>query len=133
MMDELPPGAILPGGPSVEINAGLEHRSLRVTNRGDVPVHLTAYFHVFEANPRLCFDRRLAFGMRPDLPVGGAVRIEPGETVHMGLVPFGGRRVVHGFNGLVNGPLDEVDVDALVDRMQERGFCHQPEEDAGPP
>ena len=131
MSGELPPGVILPGGEALELNAGLEGRTLRVNNTGEVPVHLTAYFHVFEANPRLCFDRRRAFGMRPDLPVGGAARVEPGATVELRVVPYGGRRVIYGFNGLVNGPLDEVDLDALLERIVALGFCHREEAPPG--
>ncbi|HET7037515.1 MAG TPA: urease subunit beta, partial [Thermomicrobiaceae bacterium] len=82
-------------------------------------------------NPRLCFDRRRAFGMRPDVPVGGAVRVEPGATVELTVVPFTGRRTIYGFNGLVDGPLDEADLDALLARLIARGFCHRP--DTGTP
>ena len=126
MSGELPPGAILPGGGPIELNPGLARRTIPVTNTGSVPIQLTAYFHVFEANPALCFDRRLAFGMRPDVPVGGAVRVEPGRTVDLPLVPFAGRRVIYGFNGLVNGPLDDADLDALIAQLVARGFCHRP-------
>jgi urease beta subunit len=130
-VDELPPGAILAASGSVDVNAGLPVTWVRITNVGDVPVHLTAHFHVFEANPRLRFDRRKAFGMRPDVPSGGAVRIEPGQTVDVPLVPIGGRRVVHGFHGFVDGALDQVEVDALLERMVVRGFLHQPEDAPG--
>ena len=99
-LSDLPPGAIIPGGESIEINPGLPRTEIRITNEGDVPVHLTAHMHVFEANPILCFDRRRAFGMRPDVPVGMAVRLEPGETRIMGLVPIGGNRIVRGFAGI---------------------------------
>ena len=37
---------------------------------------------------------------------GGAVRFEPGQTRRVALVPVGGRRVIIGFAGLVDGPLD---------------------------
>lgn len=126
-LDDLPPGAILPAPGPVEINAGLPVTRVRITNDGDVPVHLTAHFHVFEANPRLRFDRRKAFGMRPDVPSGGAIRIEPGQTVEVPLVPIGGQRVVRGFHGLIDGPLDQVDVDALLEHMVAQGFRHEPE------
>lgn len=129
MSDALPPGVILPGGGPVEINPGLPRRTIRITNTGAVPVQLTAYFHVFEANPALCFDRWAAFGMRLDVPVGGGVRIEPGQTVAVSLVPFAGRRVIHGFNGLVDGPLDAADRDEVLARLQARGFCHRPDEE----
>lgn len=126
---DLPPGAVLPGSTEpVIVNPGEVSVTVRVTNTGDVPVHLTAHYHVFEANPRLRFDRRKAFGMRPDVPAGGAVRIEPGKTVDVALVPIGGRRIVRGFHGLIDGPLDEVDVEQLLSRMAEQGFLHDPEE-----
>lgn len=124
----IPPGGLIPGEGEVEINADLPVTVVRITNRGAVPVHLTAHFHVFEANPDLCFDRRKAFGMRPDIPVGWAIRIEPGQTLEVPLVPIRGRRIVRGFQGLVNGPVDTADLDALLKELVNRGFCHQPEE-----
>ncbi|MCX2726329.1 urease subunit beta [Thermomicrobium sp. 4228-Ro] len=126
--EELPPGAVLPGDGEIELNAGLPARTIRITNRGSVPVHLTAHFHVFEANPALCFDRRKAYGMRPDLPVGWAIRIGPGETVQVPVVPIGGRRVVRGFHGIVDGPLDATDPSGALQELLTRGFCHEPEE-----
>jgi urease beta subunit len=126
--DDLPPGAILPGSDEpVTINAGRSPSTVQVTNTGEVPVHLTAHLHVFEANPRLRFDRRKAFGMRPDVPAGGAVRIAPGATVEVPLVPIGGTRSVYGFWGLIDGHLHETDVDAVLARAAELGFLHEPE------
>lgn len=127
--DDLPPGAVITGPEPIVVNAGLPVTLLRVTNTGDVPVHLTAHFHVFEANPRLRFDRRRAWGMRPDLPSGGAFRFEPGETREIALVPIGGRRIVRGFAGFVDGPLDEADVDAALARAIARGYLHAPQDD----
>lgn len=124
----IPPGGLYPGEAEVEINAGLPVTRVCITNRGDVPVHLTAHFHVFEANPALCFDRRKALGMRPDIPVGWAIRIEPGQTVEVPLVPIGGQRIVRSFHGLVDGPLDEVDRESLLSELVSRGFCHEPSE-----
>ena len=43
----------------------------------------------------------------PPVTAGSAVRFEPGATRPATLVPIGGRRVVIGFAGLVDGPLDE--------------------------
>jgi len=126
-LSDLPPGAIVSRSEPVEINAGLPATMLRVTNDSDYPVHLTAHFHVFEANPMLRFDRKRAFGRRPDLPAGGAVRFEPGETKTIRLVPIGGRRVVRGFAGFVDGPLDRADVDALLERLIARGYRHEAE------
>ncbi len=44
--------------------------------------------------------------MRLDIPAGTAVRFEPGQTRTVRLVPYGGRGVVTGFNGRVNGALE---------------------------
>ena len=79
---------------------------LEVTNTAVVPISVTSHFHFFEANPRLRFDRSAAYGMHLAVAAGSAVRFEPGATRQVGLVPIGGRRVVIGFAGLVDGPLD---------------------------
>jgi len=126
-LGELIPGAIIPGTEPVEVNAGLPVISLCVTNDSTYPIHLTAHFHVFEANPMLRFDRRRAFGMRPDVPSGGAIRFEAGETKTIRLVPIGGNRVVRGFAGLVDGPLDDADVETLLRRAIDLGYRHEPE------
>jgi urease beta subunit len=122
------PGEILPAGEQVMIDADLPVTAIKVTNAGSLPVHLTAHFHVFEANPRLRFDRRKAFGMRLKIHAKGAVRFEPGETKRIELVPIGGRRVIHGFNGAVDGPLDAIDPDEATARLVARGFLHAPGE-----
>jgi urease subunit gamma/beta len=80
---------------------------LEVTNTAVVPISVTSHFHFFEANPRLRFDRAAAYGMHLAVTAGAAVRFEPGGTRRVALVPIGGRRVVIGFAGLVDGPLDE--------------------------
>lgn len=121
------PGQIIPAADPVEINAGLPVSEFVVTNTGAVPVHLTAHFHIFEANPRLRFDRRKAYGMRLATHAKGSVRFEPGETRRIQVVPITGNRIVRGFQGAVDGPLDETDVDGALAWLIERGFLHQPE------
>ena len=120
------PGEIVRHNEPVELNAGLPVTTVAITNTSPLPVHITAHYHVFEANPCLAFDRLAAWGMRIDAPSDGAVRIEPGATVAVALVPISGARVVHGFNGAVNGPLDETDPREALDRLVERGFLHRP-------
>jgi urease subunit gamma/beta len=80
---------------------------LEVTNTAAVPISVTSHFHFFEANPRLRFDRAAAYGLHLAVTAGAAVRFEPGGTRRVALVPIGGRRVVIGFAGLVDGPLDQ--------------------------
>ena len=91
-----PPG---PSGRAGEVE-------LEVTNTAAVPISVTSHFHFFEANPRLRFDRSAAYGMHLAVAAGAAVRFEPGATRPAALVQIGGRRVVIGFAGLVDGPLD---------------------------
>jgi urease subunit gamma/beta len=79
---------------------------VRVRNTARVPVSVTSHFHFFEVNPRLAFDRTVAYGRRLAIPAGAAQRFDPGQIVEVALVPIGGDRVVIGFAGLVDGPLD---------------------------
>jgi urease subunit beta len=89
----------------VVANAGRRTATLRVRNTSTWPVHISSHYHFFECNRRLAFDRALAYGMRLDIPAGATVRWEPGEEQEVRLVDYAGRREVHGFNGLVDGPL----------------------------
>src|SRR5690348_15073857 len=93
------PGAAEPSGMAGSV-------VVEVTNTAAVPISVTSHFHFFEANPRLRFDRSAAYGMHLAVAAGAAIRFEPGGTRQVGLVPIGGRRVVIGFAGLVDGPLD---------------------------
>ena len=107
----------------IEINAGRESVTLRVSNTGDRAVQVGSHFHFFEANRALLFEREKAYGMHLDLPAGTAVRIEPGDTREVTLVAYAGSRTVRGFNGLVNGGLDapRTKIDAIA-RMESGGF-----------
>lgn len=77
-----------------------------VHNTASVPVTVTSHFHFFEVNPRLRFARASAYGRHLDVPAGGHLRFDPDETREVELVPIRGARVVIGFAGLVDGPLD---------------------------
>jgi urease beta subunit len=91
----------------IEINAGRPVVSLRVANLGDRPIQVGSHHHFAEANRALRFDRLVAFGHRLDIPAGTAARFEPGDSREVRLVPFGGKRWMIAFNGLVGGGLDE--------------------------
>jgi urease subunit beta len=101
------PGEIftLPG--SLILNEGRETVTLTVANTGDRPIQVGSHYHFFETNRALSFDRERARGFRLDIPAGTAVRFEPGQSRDVTLVAFGGNRVVWGFNGLVNGALED--------------------------
>ncbi|MDX3025802.1 urease subunit gamma [Streptomyces acidiscabies] len=98
------PGAVLPADHSEPEYADLVR--IEVTNTADVPVTVTSHFHFFEANRALAFDRASAYGRHLALPVGSSARFDPGTTEEVELTPIGGDRIVIGFAGLVDGPLD---------------------------
>jgi len=100
------PGEILSGDGEHVLNAGLPVTRLTVSNRGDRPIQVGSHYHFAETNGALLFDRAAARGQRLDIPAGTAVRFEPGQTRDVDLVPFGGGRVVTGFQGQVMGALD---------------------------
>jgi urease subunit beta len=120
------PGEYLCDGPDLELNAGREPLSLEVNNTGDRPVKIGAHYHFFEVNRALVFDRVKAYGMRLDLPAGTSVRFEPGDVKEVRLIPYAGRRMVYGFNGLVNGLLDDPYVRRVsLERAVAEGFGHR--------
>src|SRR6266481_10208327 len=90
---------------AITANAGRKTSRVVVRNTGDRPIQVGSHYHFFETNRALGFDRAAAYGMRLNIPAGTAVRFEPGEEKEIELTAFGGRRVIHGFNGLVEGEL----------------------------
>jgi urease subunit gamma/beta len=65
---------------TITINAGKPTITLSVMNKSDHPVQITSHMPFWEINQRMQFDRILAKGYRLDIPAGGAIRWEPGET-----------------------------------------------------
>jgi len=107
------PGEYFLKDEEIAINAGRTTATVAVTNTGDRPVQIGSHFHFFEVNSQLKFNREATYGMRLHIPAGTAVRFEPGEEKEVVLVELAGARIVHGFNNLVNGPLDEMKENAL--------------------
>ena len=99
------PGEIIPAAGDLEINAGRELRTLKVSNTGDRPIQVGSHYHFYETNAALKFDRKKARGMRLDIAAGTAVRFEPGQTRDVQLVALAGKRVVYGFRGEIQGKL----------------------------
>ncbi|MCP9489925.1 MAG: urease subunit beta [Solirubrobacteraceae bacterium MAG38_C4-C5] len=118
------PGEMLAAhGPDVELNAGLATATVTVANTGDRPIQVGSHFCFFEVNRALRFDRATAYGMRLDVPAGTSVRFEPGDERRVDLVALGGRRVVRGLNGLIDGALDDPQVrEQALRRAHARGF-----------
>ena len=91
-------------------NINLVTATVLVTNSGDRPVQIGSHFHFFEVNSGLSFDREKALGMRLNVASGTGVRFEPGEEKKVELVAFGGKRIIQGFNNLVNADLNQAEV-----------------------
>jgi len=101
------PGEIIvakePG--DLAVNAGLETKTLQVSNTGDRPIQVGSHYHFYEVNSGLRFDREAARGFRLNIAAGTAVRFEPGDTKEVSLVALGGTREVYGLNNKVDGKL----------------------------
>jgi urease subunit beta len=129
---EMNPGEYLlddAAGP-IEANAGRRTARVLVKNTGDRPIQVGSHYHFFETNRALSFHRAAAYGMRLNIPAGTAVRFEPGEGKEVELTDFAGRRVIHGFNGLVEGALDDPGIrKRAVGRARKGGFRSGVEEE----
>ncbi len=114
------PGEVIVAAGKLTVNEGRQKRPVHVRNESDRVVYISSHYHFFEANRDLAFDRRSAYGMRLDVAAGTGVRWAPGEEMTVDLIPLAGRRQVHGFQGFVNGALD--DVEAALARLRSAGF-----------
>lgn len=99
------PGEMITEPGELDINVGKPVLTLSVANSGDRPIQVGSHYHFYEANNALLFDRDKARGYRLDIPAGTAVRFEPGQSREVNLVPYGGERVVYGFQGKISGRL----------------------------
>ncbi len=114
---------------AIEANAGRRVVRILVKNTGDRPIQVGSHYHFFEANRSLAFDRAAAYGLRLNVPAGTAVRFEPGDEKEVDLTEFGGRRVIHGGNGLVDGELNAPGArESALDRAHQGGFQFGPED-----
>ena len=100
------PGEIIAQSGELTLNEGQDIITLTIANTGDRPIQVGSHYHFFETNAALDFDRKAARGRRLNIPAGTAIRFEPGQSREVPLVPYRGDRVVHGFNGAVDGALD---------------------------
>ena len=94
------PGEVIVASGRLTVNEGRQTRAVRVINESDRVVYVSSHYHFFEANRKLAFDRRAAYGMRLDVAAGTGVRWAPGEENAVDLIPLEGRRQVHAFPGL---------------------------------
>jgi urease subunit beta len=115
------PGEYFLSDESVIANKGRRTMTVRVSNTGDRPVQVGSHAHFFEVNKALMFPRAKAYGYHLNIPAGTSVRFEPGETRQVELTEYGGKKIVYGFSGLVNGRLASKKASALG-KARKRGF-----------
>jgi urease subunit beta len=110
------PGEVFPASDEIVLNKDKTAISIEVANTGDRPIQVGSHYHFAETNAALSFDRNAALGCRLDIPAGTAVRFEPGQSREVSLIPYGGARVVFGFNSQVMGALPPVGGAAAISR-----------------
>ena len=99
------PGEFIIEPGELTLNEGKPDITVTVANSGDRPIQVGSHYHFYETNNALHFDREATRGCRLDIPAGTAVRFEPGQSRDIDLIPYGGDRVVYGFQGKVSGKL----------------------------
>lgn len=120
-MRHMIPGEYLISDKTIIANQGKKTVKIRVTNTGDRPIQVGSHTHFFEVNKALEFPRAEAYGFHLNIPSGTSVRFEPGDSRDVELTEYGGKKIIWGFSGLVNGPLDEKRKEAL-ERAKKEGF-----------
>ncbi|XP_058192668.1 urease [Rhododendron vialii] len=130
IVDDKIPGELRLGGRRITLNQGRKAVTLKVTNTGDRPVQVGSHYHFIEVNPCLVFDRRKAYGMRLNIPAGTATRFEPGDSKSVNLVRIGGKQVIRGGNGIVDGPVDDANITSMMEAVHTKGFKHAEETNA---
>jgi len=115
------PGEYFLSNEPITANVGKTITSVSVRNTGDRPIQVGSHTHFFEANKALEFPREKSYGYHLNIPAGTSVRFEPGETRKIELTEFGGKKIVYGFSGLVNGSLEEKQKEAFK-KASEKGF-----------
>jgi urease subunit beta len=101
------PGELFTRPGSHEINTGRRTITLVVHNASDRPIQVGSHYHFAETNGALAFERASAVGMRLNIPSGTAVRFEPGQQRTVELVDYSGERLIYGFRGMHQGPVNK--------------------------
>ena len=115
------PGEYILADEPIIANQNRETRKIKVSNSGDRPIQVGSHTHFFEVNKALDFPREHAYGFHLNIPAGTSVRFEPGESKQVEITEYGGKKIVFGFSGLVNGELEAKKADALK-KAKEKGF-----------
>lgn len=103
-------------------NVGKKTIRINVKNTGDRPIQVGSHTHFFETNRVLMFQRQKSFGYHLNIPSGTSLRFEPGDSRVVELTEFGGKKIVFGFNSLVNGKLTKKQRMISVSKLKKKGF-----------
>ena len=103
-------------------NVGRKTVKIKVTNTGDRPIQVGSHTHFFETNRLLSFQRSRTFGFHLNIPSGTSLRFEPGDSRIVEVTEYGGKKVVFGFNSLVNGKLTEKQKEISLLKLKKKGF-----------
>jgi urease subunit beta len=103
-------------------NIGKKTIKINVKNTGDRPIQVGSHTHFFETNRALMFQRKKTFGYHLNIPSGTSLRFEPGDSRNVELTEFGGKKIVFGFNSLVNGKLTKKQKEISVSKLKKNGF-----------
>lgn len=99
--------------------------TVHVKNESAIQISVTSHMHFLEINPKLKFNRELAYGMRANIPSGTHVDFPPNEIVDVQLIPIEGERILIGFAGIVDGPLDAPGMrEKAMQRIAEFGYLN---------
>lgn len=104
------PGEYILAKEPIIANEGRKTIKIVVKNTGDRPVQIGSHTHFFEVNKALEFDRKKTLGFRLNIPAGTAIRFEPGDSKTVELVELGGKKIIYGFHGLVQGSMKSKNV-----------------------
>ena len=102
------PGEYILLNEEIELNANSVSKKLIIKNSGDRPIQVGSHYHFYEVNEFLNFDRKSAYGKRLNIPSGTAIRFEPWQSREVELIEYKGKKIVFGFNALINSQLKEV-------------------------
>ena len=103
-------------------NVGKKTIKINVKNIGDRPIQVGSHTHFFETNKYLSFQRNKTFGFHLNIPSGTSLRFEPGDSRIVELTEYGGKKIVFGFNSLVNGKLTNKQKEISLLKLKKKGF-----------
>jgi urease subunit beta len=103
-------------------NVGKKTNRINVKNTGDRPIQVGSHTHFFETNKFLSFQRNKTFGFHLNIPSGTSLRFEPGDSRTVELTEYGGKKIVFGFNSLVNGKITKKQKEISLLKLKKEGF-----------